>query len=159
MKEFFKNLGRYKVSSVLNILGLAIAFASAYIILVQVNFDLGYNKCFPDGDRTFRLELRGLWGEDNTWTPYLNNQSGHLFGENDDNVESFTSMNLSSWDAPLTVYDFDGSDQPQDIVVRATTGMPNAPKVMGFNLVEGDMERLKEPGSVLLSESFPLSTV
>ena len=154
MKEFFKNLGRYKVSSVLNILGLAIAFASAYIILVQVNFDLGYNKCFPDGDRTFRLELRGLWGEDNTWTPYLNNQSGHLFGENDDNVESFTSMNLSSWDAPLTVYDFDGSDQPQDIVVRATTGMPNAPKVMGFSLVEGDMERLKEPGSVLLSESF-----
>ena len=47
MKEFFKNLGRYKVSSVLNILGLAIAFASAYIILVQVNFDLGYNIVSP----------------------------------------------------------------------------------------------------------------
>ena len=154
MKEFFKNLGRYKVSSVLNILGLAIAFASAYIILVQVNFDLGYNKCFPDGDRTFRLEMKGVWGEDKTWSVFFNNAYGHLIGENDDNVESFTSMNLFSWDAPLTVYDFDGSDQPQDIVVRATTGMPNAPKVIGFDLVEGDMERLKEPGSVLLSESF-----
>ena len=154
MKEFFKNLGRYKVSSVLNILGLAIAFASAYIILVQVNFDLGYNKCFPDSDRTFRLEMKGVWGEDKTWSVFINNAYGHLIGENDDNVESFTSMNLSSWDAPLTVYDFDGSDQPQDIVVRATTGMPNAPKVIGFDLVEGDMERLKEPGSVLLSESF-----
>ncbi len=43
MKEFFKNLGRYKVSSVLNILGLSIAFAAAYIILVQVNHDLTYN--------------------------------------------------------------------------------------------------------------------
>ena len=41
MKEFFKNLGRYKVSSVLNILELSLAFAAAYIILVQVNFDLG----------------------------------------------------------------------------------------------------------------------
>ena len=29
MKEFFKNLGRYKVSSVLNILGLSLAFAAA----------------------------------------------------------------------------------------------------------------------------------
>ena len=154
MKEFFKNLGRYKVSSVLNILGLAIAFASAYIILVQVNFDLGYNKCFRDGDRTFRLELRGIWGEDNTWTPYLNHQSGHLFGEIDDNVESFTSMHLYSWNASLTFYDFGGSAEPQTMVVRATTGMPNAPKVMGFNLVEGDFEQMKGPGSVLLSESF-----
>ena len=154
MKEFFKNLGRYKVSSVLNILGLAIAFASAYIILVQVNFDLGYNKCFRDGDRTFRLELRGIWGEDNTWTPYLNHQSGQLFGEIDDNVESFTSMHLYSWNASLTFYDFGGSTEPQTMVVRATTGMPNAPQVMGFNLVEGDFEQMKGPGSVLLSESF-----
>ena len=154
MKEFFKNLGRYKVSSVLNILGLSIAFVSAFIILVQVNYDFSYNKSFPDADRTFRLEMKGVWGEDKTWSVFINNAYGHLIGENDDNVESFTSMNLSSWDAPLTVYDFDGSDQPQDIVVRATTGMPNAPKVIGFDLVEGDMERLKEPGSVLLSESF-----
>ena len=154
MKEFFKNLGRYKVSSVLNILGLAIAFASAYIILVQVNFDLGYNKCFPDADRVFRFEIKGVWGEDNTWNVFFNHSNGHLFGENDDNVESFTSMHLYSWDAPLTVYDFGGSDEPQTLVVRATTGMPNAPQVIGFNLVEGDFERLKEPGAVILSESF-----
>ena len=154
MKEFFKNLRRYKVSSVLNILGLSIAFASAFIILVQVSYDFSYNKCFRDGDRTFRLELRGLWGEDNTWTPYLNHQNGHLFGEIDDNVESFTSMNLCSWNASLTFYDFGGSAEPQTMVVRATTGMPNAPQVMGFNLVEGDFEQMKGPGSVLLSESF-----
>ncbi|MBR3858486.1 MAG: hypothetical protein IKJ18_00490, partial [Bacteroidaceae bacterium] len=62
MKEFFKNLGRYKVSSTLNIIGLAIAFASAYIILVQVNFDLSYNKCFRDADRVFRVEMESRWG-------------------------------------------------------------------------------------------------
>ena len=154
MKEFFKNLRRYKVSSVLNILGLSIAFASAFIILVQVNYDFSYNKCFPDADRVFRLEMNGVWGEDKTWSFYINNRYGHLIGENDDNVESFTSMTLFSWDAPLTVYDFGGNKEPQEIVVRATTGMPNAPQVIGFNLMEGDFERLKEPGSVLLSESF-----
>ena len=154
MKEFFKNLRRYKVSSVLNILGLSIAFVSAFIILVQVNYDFSYNKSFPDADRVYRLEMKGVWGEDKTWSVYINNLYGHLIGENDDNVESFTSMNLFSWDAPLTVYDFGGSDEPQTLVVKATTGMPNAPQVIGFNLVAGDFERLKEPGAVLLSESF-----
>ena len=153
MKEFFKNLRRYPTSSALNIIGLAIALASAYIILVQVHFDLGYNKCFQDADRTYRLEIQGLWGEDNTWTCYLNNQNGHLFGENDDNVESFCTMNLYSWKNALTVYD-QNSDEPTTMDVRATTGMPTAPQVMGFTLVQGDFEKLKEPGSVLLSESF-----
>ena len=56
MNEFFKNLGRYKLSSVLNILGLGIAFAAAYAILVQVNYDLGYNRSLKDSERVFRLE-------------------------------------------------------------------------------------------------------
>ena len=60
MKEFFKNLGRYKVSSTLNILGLGIAFAVAYIILVQVNFDLTYNRCFKDAERVYRLEVSSI---------------------------------------------------------------------------------------------------
>ena len=55
MKEFFKNLHRYKVSSVLNILGLSIAFAAAYAILVQVNYDLGFNRSLKDAERVFRL--------------------------------------------------------------------------------------------------------
>ena len=55
MKEFFKNLGRYKVSSTLNILGLGIAFAAAYAILVQVNYDLSFNRSLKDSERVFRL--------------------------------------------------------------------------------------------------------
>ena len=154
MKEFFKNLRRYPTSSALNIIGLAIAFASAYIILVQVNFDLNYNKCFQDGDRTFRLEMQGLWGESDSWTIYLNNQSGHLFGENDDNVESFCTMNLFTWDNPLQIYGQEDGSEPKTMVVKATTGMPTAPQTLGFTLVQGDFERLKEPNMVLLSESF-----
>lgn len=153
MKEFFKNLRRYSTSSALNIIGLAIAFASAYIILVQVNFDLSYNKCFQDADRTFRLEMQNVWGEGNTWTSNLNHQNGHLFGENDDNVESFCTMFLYTWNNPLTIYE-KNSDEPTEMVVKATKGMATAPQTMGFTLVQGDFERLKEPGMVLLSESF-----
>ena len=40
-------------SSILNILGLAAAFAALYIILVQVHHDLNYNKALPDSDRIY----------------------------------------------------------------------------------------------------------
>ena len=44
---YFKNfrmlLKRYTTSSLLNILGMAVAFAAVYLIMVQVKFDLSYN--------------------------------------------------------------------------------------------------------------------
>lgn len=62
MKQLFRNfltsLKRYKMSSVLNILGLAVAFASFYVIMVQVDYDLGYNKELPQAERIYRMELR-----------------------------------------------------------------------------------------------------
>ena len=54
-KNFITLLRRYTASSLLNIVGMAIAFASAYMILVQVNYDLRYNQSIPNADRIYRL--------------------------------------------------------------------------------------------------------
>ena len=43
------------VSAILNIVGLAAAFAALYIILVQVHHDLTYNKALKDSDRIYVL--------------------------------------------------------------------------------------------------------
>ena len=45
------------VSAILNIVGLAAAFAALYIILVQVHHDLTYNKALKDSDRIYCLSL------------------------------------------------------------------------------------------------------
>lgn len=42
--NFLNTLKRYKVSSLLNIIGMAVAFAAFYVIMTQVCFNLGYNK-------------------------------------------------------------------------------------------------------------------
>ena len=97
MKEFFKNLRRYKVSSVLNILGLSIAFAAAYAILVQVNYDLGFNRSLKDAERVFRVETatfsemyRGKMS-DNICDPL-----GQSFGEDTTMVEVFGRMRFGT---------------------------------------------------------------
>lgn len=67
MKHLFNNfittLRHYKTSSLLNILGMTVAFASLYIILVQVNYDLSFNKKLKDSDRIFVITTPSWYGE------------------------------------------------------------------------------------------------
>jgi hypothetical protein len=41
------------MSGILNVLGMAVAFAAFYIILVQVNYDLNFNKGIKDSEKIF----------------------------------------------------------------------------------------------------------
>ena len=78
----------------LNILGLSIAFAAAYIILVQVHFDLGYNRSFKDAERIYRLEFMSVMGNENKKMPHVSHYVGEAVGGNNANVEG------SAWAFP-----------------------------------------------------------
>ena len=69
-RNFLTLLRRYTTSSVLNIVGMAVAFAAVYLIAVQVKFDLSYNRVIPNSERIYRLEYpneagSGRW--EHTW--------------------------------------------------------------------------------------------
>ena len=51
--NFLTTLRRYKVSSLLNIAGLTLAFTAFYIILVQVRWELTFNRARPDSERIY----------------------------------------------------------------------------------------------------------
>ena len=53
--NFINTLRHYKASSLLNIIGMAVAFAAFYLILTQVRWGLGYNQKLEDGDRIFLM--------------------------------------------------------------------------------------------------------
>ena len=67
LKNFITLLKRYTISSLLNIFGMAVAFAAVYLIMVQVTFDLSYNRVIKNSERIYRLE-HPSWSEDGTWT-------------------------------------------------------------------------------------------
>ena len=140
MRDFLKNLRRYSTSSALNIIGLAIAFASAYIILVQVNFDLSYNKCFRDADRVFRVEMESRWGEKGTWMPAINNNLGYLFGENDDNVESFGTMRMYTSNLTILVPNQVESDKMELMNIRESWGTRTMPQTMVNKFIEREIQ-------------------
>lgn len=57
-RNFLNGLQRSRSASVLNIMGLSVAFAVFIAILMQVNYEYSYNSSFPKADRIYRLELR-----------------------------------------------------------------------------------------------------
>lgn len=62
---------RNKASTILNILGMTAAFAAFYIILVQVNHDLSYNRRVKDADRVYIVSLPD-WYEEGKYMTWVN---------------------------------------------------------------------------------------
>lgn len=69
MKEVLRNLWymarRFKTATVLNFLGLVVAFAAFYLLMTQVDYARSYNACIKDADRVYRVEAK--MGDDYPW--------------------------------------------------------------------------------------------
>ena len=74
IRNFLTLLRRYTTSSVLNIVGMAVAFAAVYLIAVQVTFDLSYNRVIKNSERIYRLE-HPSWMGDGSWDSSWNRQT------------------------------------------------------------------------------------
>jgi putative ABC transport system permease protein len=57
LHNFLFVLKRFKTSSILNILGLAVAFAVFFISIVQTYYDFGYNRNFKNADNIYLYTL------------------------------------------------------------------------------------------------------
>ena len=57
IRNFINVLTRFKVATILNVAGLAVAFAAFIVILIQVNFEWMFDRCHPTSDRIYRVEL------------------------------------------------------------------------------------------------------
>ena len=57
IKNFTSIFKKFAVANLLNLLGLSLAFASFFVIMTQVRYDLGYNKSFTEHKKLFRLTM------------------------------------------------------------------------------------------------------
>ena len=68
IRNFTSIFRKFVTANLLNLLGLSLAFASFFVIMTQVNFDLGYNKSITEHENLFRLTLKLGPGEDDYGT-------------------------------------------------------------------------------------------
>ncbi len=58
IRNFTSMFRKFVSANLLNLLGLSLAFASFFVIMTQVNYDLGYNKSFTEHEKLFRLTMK-----------------------------------------------------------------------------------------------------
>ncbi len=55
VRNFTSIFKKFVTANLLNMLGLSLAFASFFVIMTQVNYDLSYNKSFTEHENLFRM--------------------------------------------------------------------------------------------------------
>lgn len=151
--NFISTVRRYKVSSMLNIAGMAVAFAAFYIILTQVSWNMGYNRKVKDSDRIFLVTLSSDAAH-GKFTPFLPRPVGNRLAGTGYGVESYGI--LQTRDIGSAQFMFVKSDAaalrvPFTGVWIAESGLFNA---FGVETVQGDLSKLTFGNTIALSNSL-----
>lgn len=148
-RNFLTTLRRYKVSSLLNVIGLTLAFTAFYVIMTQVWWELGYNRSLHEADRIYLVENED-WYEPGKWSSWLNRPVPERVIASTAGVEvggcmwgGFGSGTCWTSNEPSFGYN----------KFSASCGSVSLPflDVFAFRSVEGDVHDLGKPKSVIVS--------
>lgn len=146
IRTFLSVLRRFKMATVLNVLGLSVAFAAFMVIMMQVNYDNEFDKSFTDADRIFRIELMN--------NGFVQGIIARPFAErliaSSPHVKDGAILNMMK-KLNMTVL---SSGQKQLYREYLRTVSTSLPRLFGFEMVEGDIDGLKEPDGILIPESL-----
>lgn len=152
LRNFLVTLKRFKVASSLNILGLSVAFAAFIVIMMQVNYDRGFDRFHPDAEHIYRVELSS---DSSVFTPVLSRPMIDLFSQSSRVAQSSLLFDMGedmSFCGPYLTVEQHGSK----VGYKENTAMifPEFVDMFDFRMVEGDRKALEQPDRVLIPESM-----
>ena len=152
-KNFLMTLKRYKVASLLNVLGLTLAFVAFYVIASQVWFTITYNGSFPNADRTYLISPDFGGGNDGE-VKWSTNSPGNLaytaaeqFPAAEEVASTMPYPRISRIWIKRNDYTMDSFNE------YVYQGTANVPTFFGFECLAGDFSQLKEPNTVAMARS------
>ena len=152
LRNFLTTLRRYKASSLLNIVGLTLAFTACYIILVQVRWEMTYNRTLRDSERIYLVETTD-WYTPGRWQSWLSRPLSERLISSTSAVEA----GGCTWGGfgPMTVLRENASKMGYDRFNNIYAGSISLPllDVFEFKSVAGDVHDLKRAQSVIVSRS------
>ena len=152
IKNFITLLKRYTTSSVLNILGMALAFAAVYLIMVQVNYDLSYNKGIPNARNIYRLEHPN-WSEEGYWdTTWPRQLPDDLCKDIPEIVKSGTITTSGHYNIN-DIYSKKDADRIDNILLNLCETEREGLEVLGIEVIEGSLDNMIDHYTLVIKES------
>ena len=147
--NFLTTLRRYKTSSLLNIVGLTMAFTAFYVILVQVRWEMTFNRAIPEAERIYLVAPLSPFDE----TEYSINSprpEGEQLIAQSPEIVAGGCIRPWHWEQPVWVRRGGDLLRLQGSFNEVSAGFV---ETMGLQALEGELKALKQPNSVALARS------
>ena len=147
--NFLTTLRRYKVSSLLNVIGLTLAFTAFYVILVQVRWEMTFNRAIPDAGQICLVAPRSPFDETG-YSICSTRPDGEQLIVRSPEIEAGGCIRPWRHDQPVWVKRQGEFRRFRMSVNSVSTGFP---ATVGMRVVEGDLQALTQPHGVALARS------
>ena len=152
MKTILRNLlsvlRRFKMATLLNVLGLSVAFSAFILIMMQVDYDRNFDRGIKDVDRIFRVEVAY---ESGTKQAIINRPLAEAFIRSSPHI--LAGSLLDPWGEGAFFYTEENGVR-NNFKERWMRVFPEYADIFTFDMLDGSADKLKEPNMVLLPLSL-----
>lgn len=152
MKTIIRNslsvLKRFKLATILNVLGLSVAFAAFMIIMIQLDFDRNFDRFHANYDKIYRLEMIV---NKNAAQVVINRPFAESFFDSSPHILAGA---LTSWWGDKTFFSVEKDGERYFYEENMTVVSPAYTDVFTFDIVDGVKDALQNPDNVLIPLSL-----
>lgn len=148
LRNFLSVLRRFKMATLLNVLGLSVAFVAFMMIMMQLDYDRNFDSCHKDAASILRIDMVHEDGESQA---VICRPLARGFTESSPHIKA--GVIIQPWNDEW----FFSIDQKGEKVsykeprLAVSTGLMD---VFHFDLIEGDEQALDGPNGALIPESL-----
>jgi ABC-type antimicrobial peptide transport system, permease component len=153
MRALYHILRRFKVATLLNVLGLSVAFTAFIIIMIQVSYDLRFDASIPDADHVYRINTI----HDGSRIAATPRPVGEGIGAYSPYVKAVAinnAMFATVFNRFFTIETEGLATQPQVYAEKMMETTPGFIDIFKPKMREGSAQALLEPGKVLIPQSM-----
>lgn len=152
MKNFIAILRRYSVAMVMNFVGLVLALTAFMVLMLQVGYQVDFDKEHPTSGRIYRVDKVGA-ADDDIFKNIIPR------GYADDVIKSSPHIIAGSIDCPFigeTVFNAILDNDSPAFIFKSETNViyPDFFKVFGTEFIEGSAEALNDLSQIAIPESL-----
>lgn len=148
LRNFLSVLRRFKMATLLNILGLSVAFAAFLVIMMQLDYDLNFDTSHKQADCIYRVELQ--W-DDQQAQAILSRPLGETFIAFSPHIVAGAIVNPIYTE---TLFTIENGGTRENYMEPIMAVYPSFTDVFDFEMQEGSTSSLAQPRQLLIPESM-----
>ena len=149
LRNFINTLCRFKMASFLNVVGLTVALTAFLVIMMQVQYEQTFDRCYPTASRICRVDMNR--GEGDIYASVIPQALANAAFTSSPHIEGYTLLNSFGYKTYVIVGEGNDERGFKELFIPCYSDFP---KVFEPTLVEGVATCLEDPEKVMIPESM-----